>query len=155
MGDFFTIQNMRIIDDHKYDNNSKSFRAWEMTVNQYEHFLTNPEEAIKGILTEFQKDIPEMNEDEMKSFLEWLTPWAKTKIKTAGGETPVNDFHISKGIFLHNFPQNWDQFEKIPMREFLLLLEDLPIILGHKEYDPQRKSERIDGEAIRELKGSL
>lgn len=67
-----------------------------MTVSHYEHFISNPEEAIMDILTEFHKEPPELNEDEMKSFLEWLTPWAKNKMKTAGGETQANDFHISK-----------------------------------------------------------
>lgn len=151
----FYYSNMRIIEEHFYDNNSKSFKAWEMTVGQYERFLVSPEEIIKEILTEFQKEVPGMNEDEMKSFLEWLTPWSKTKVKTPGGDIPTNDFHISKGFFMHYLHQPYWEIDHIPMREFLMILEDLPIILGNKEYDPNRKSERIDGEAIRELKKSL
>lgn len=56
---------------------------------------------------------------------------------------------------MREFHQSYRDLEYIPMREFLMLLEDLPIITGNKEYDPQRKSERIDGEAIRGLQGEL
>lgn len=92
----FYYPDMRIIAEHRYDNNTRSFMAGEMTVLQYEKFIADPENTIIEILTEFQKEAPEMDEYEMKSFLEWLTPWAKNKMKTVGGETQVNDFHISK-----------------------------------------------------------
>ena len=151
---------MRIIETYYYGaGNKHSFRCGEMTVEQYEQFIRDPESTILAMLTEYNDEMPTLTRDEMVVFSTSLMGWAtqiQSRVKQSSkAQTSSDDFHISIGMMMVNAKQQYSEIQRMPMRVFLAILEDLPIILGQEEYDPMRRSERIDGEALGKLRGEV
>lgn len=130
-----------------------------MTVGQYEKFMTDPEEIILDILMEFNEKIPDLSTDEMKEFMKSVLSWSdgfkKNGKKSTGKEDPLDALKISKGMMMFHYHQQEPVIEWMAVRAMFEYLDDLAIVSGKEEYDPLRKSERVDWEWLSKLKGEL
>lgn len=133
-----------------------------MTVEQYERLARDTEWVLQELLGEFNESVPDLTASELEAWTNHIMSTInRNKVQKSLKDTKavaddiMDDFHVSVGYVMHHLHQQYSEILKMPIRLFLDLLEDLPVITGQKPYDPKRKSERIDGEAIGRLKGEL
>ena len=122
-------------------------------------FLKSPEEAIKKVLLEFNKKLPNLSEKHLDKFLDILllkedklSPlfWPK---KSKNQKEKPNDFHISVWIFMKTMHQNYSEIMKMPLWLFLKISEDLEIICWSKDYDENRHSKKADKQKLKDIFG--
>lgn len=144
---------MTWITKYYFDYWNKSFWCYEPSVGDYYLFIKDPEYFIEKKLTEWWKP-PKLTQKQTDRFLRILFDtkendilWTLTKPKkNTDNEQRLKDIHIwiaivSRATYLDAM--------SLPLEMFWKILEDLEIIVWKKEYDPKRKSQRIDSEALK------
>ena len=126
----------------KYWN--RVYIVWELTVWWYFLALSDVEQFIEDIFLEYNRDIPKLDENQLKLLIQKLfniddqdlDSLLNTKKKK---ENPLKDFHIKIWFFMKFFCNSHEQTMKTPLKVFNDLLEDIKIFSWDEKYDPNRK----------------
>ncbi len=141
---------MRKINTYKYRN--KTFKAGELTVGWWLLLLEDPEQFVDRYLLEFNTKVPDLDEQYLQAFL-WTLLMGKEKKKRSKKDAQVmEDIHITIGMMMKHLGTTYEDIMNMPLVFFEKLCEDIEIIIGTKEYDPKRKSDRVDSKSLLGLK---
>lgn len=145
---------MRIVNTFIYSGR-KTFKAGELTVWWYMHYLRDPASALEEILLEYNDKLPNMSDIEMARFLRILFGqhdplWEMLqKVKKPSKEMHdihKEDFHIKVAWVARE--TNMDVIN-MPLEIFKKMLRDFDIITGHTKYDPKRFDKSPDRGALK------
>ena len=142
----------------KYWN--RTYIVWELTVWWYFLALSDVEQFIEDIFLEFNRDIPKLDENQLKLLIQKLfniddqdlDSLLNTKKKK---ENPLKDFHIKIWFFMKFFCNSHEQTMKTPLKVFNDLLEDIKILSWDEKYDPNRKSKNTEKRKLKNLMNNI
>ena len=142
----------------KYWN--RVYIVWELTVWWYFLALSDVEQFIEDIFLEYNRDIPKLDENQLKLLIQKLfdiddqdlDSLLNTKKKK---ENPLKDFHIKIWFFMKFFCNSHEQTMKTPLKVFNDLLEDIKILSWDEKYDPNRKSKNTEKRKLKSLMNNI
>lgn len=155
----------------KYWN--RVYIVWELTVWWYFLALSDVEQFIEDIFLEFNRDIPKLDENQLKLLIQKLfniddqdldsllntkkTRWIAEQERVPWGkkENPLKDFHIKIWFFMKFFCNSHEQTMKTPLKVFNDLLEDIKIFSWDEKYDPNRKSKNTEKRKLKNLMNNI
>lgn len=145
---------------HTFQYYKKTFRAWELTVEDYIYYLLEPEEAIKKILLEFNKNIPDMSETHMKNFLDILFDVNKTEAKSKKEkkvdiQDEIDDMHYFVFFLAKQIKQPLDQIYKMTFKTYRKTMERLDEILDSSKFIKSSEKWKPDKKWLRDVKNII
>jgi len=123
------------------------FKIWELTVWWYFLALTDVEQFLEEIFSEFNSDIPKMDDSQFKVLIKLLfkvkDKELETVLNTKKTKTdPLKDFHIKIWFFMKFFWNSYEQTMNTPLKVFNDLLDDIKIFAWEEKYDKDRKNSK-------------
>lgn len=158
----------RKINVFKYHD--REFRCGDLSVWVYMWMLEDMGEALDYVLREYNEEVPELNDRQMKRFVNILLKWEdvwldediremlwddRKSVKKKWEKVEDSDFHILVGKFMNCCPMWWSELENVPLYIFHKMLKDMGIILGKEKYDKNRNSNVPDKKKFKRLFGDL
>lgn len=117
----------------------------------------DPEYFLEKILTEFNKNPPELTTNEMAAFMQIIFKQESSIsdiFKNKKSESDQKDFHIMLGMFQKTTGNGFLDVMQMPLDIFLKMVDDLGIITGNEKYDKHRNSGKPDKKAFKEAFGN-
>ena len=138
----------------------KIYKIWELTVWWYFLALSDIEQFLEEIFLEFNKEVPKLDEDQLKELLIKLFETKDEELKNIlntrkSNQKPLKDFHIKIWFFMKFFWNSYEQTMKTPLKVFNDLLEDIKIITWEEKYDINRNSQKIEKAKLKNLMNNL
>lgn len=117
--------------------NKKEYIIWELTVWLYWLLLEDVEQFIEEIFSEFNNNIPKINNEELSFLLQELF-WKQEKLEekllqSKASTSDIESFHIIVGQFIKFFGTWYEDTMRIPFRIFQKLLQDAKKISWEEE----------------------
>lgn len=150
---------MRIIHTFIYSGN-KSCKIWELTVGLYYLFLRDPESALEQLLSEYNDILPQFTHTQLERLLDIIFEIKHPKNKLFSIQNSDRNTKelgsLEKDFHLHYVSVckqiQWD-CRDMPLRIFQRIVDDIDILIGKKEYDPQRHQTHVDKQGLRDVMG--
>ena len=138
----------------------KIYKIWELTVWWYFLALSDIEQFLEEIFLEFNKEVPKLDEDQLKELLIKLFETKDEELKNIlntrkSNQKPLKDFHIKIWFFMKFFWNSYEQTMKTPLKVFNDLLQDIKIITWEEKYDINRNSQKIEKAKLKNLMNNL
>lgn len=135
----------------------KTFKCWDLTVWDYLYYIEEPEEALKKILLEFNKELPKMNSLHMKSFLKILFDVKDNNksSKEQDKEYILDIYHNLICITAKNLNQPISEVLNLTLRSFNKIQSDFDVILNPEKFTDKLEKNKVDKKELRELKNII
>ena len=138
----------------------KIYKIWELTVWWYFLALSDIEQFLEEIFLEFNKEVPKLDEDQLKELLIKLFETKDEELKNIlntrkSNQKPLKDFHIKIWFFMKFFWNSYEQTMKTPLKVFNDLLQDIKIITWEEKYDINRNSQKIEKAKLKNFMNNL
>lgn len=128
---------------------NRLYKIADLTVEQYFLLAENPEEWVKSVFLEFNKDLPSgLQQAQIDALFDNLFDFQDKKSK--GWDAGDQDRDVVIGHFMTVYKQQYSEILKMPMRFFLRLYKVVEYVTGAKEYQNNR-NQKPDKKAIRQL----
>ena len=137
-----------------FSASGKTFSCLELSVWQFLRMQDDTESVMMEVVQSCDP-VPDLNERQMRNFVRHLLCVEKESQKNSKNEWESPEYHIIEGQIMHYLHQPLSEIREWSYRYFLLVYEDLSIILWAKEYDKNRKSDKPDKQAIKQALSSF
>ena len=138
-----------------YKARGKEFKVWALL---WGDFLLLNEDAQAGylkIISEFNKDAPQLNKRQMEVFLASLVSNKSLKKEQKKKEVDFGQFLLIEGALMHYLHQDREAIRSWTLEYVMEMMELLPAITGQNSYDEVKNKDKPDKKALKSLKKDL
>lgn len=140
---------------HTYQYYKKTFLAWDLTVSDYMFYLKEPEETIKKILLEFNKEIPKMNEIHMKNFIKNLFHADENKKTKWEISATYESMRVLVAIVAKQLKQPFSEITHLTLQDFFGIQKDIDVIINPDKFKDRFDWDVSNKRKIKELKNII
>lgn len=133
--------------------NKKEYVIRELTVWLYYLFLLDFTQFIEDIFLEFNKEIPKMNEEQLRVFfLSYFDTKDNNKSnKNIPNEENIEILLINIWKFMKFFWNTYEDILNIPFKVFTFMFENIEVITGEKDFIYSKNKEKEDKKKLKNL----
>lgn len=148
----------------KYKAFWKIFLCWDLTVEDHILITKDFEAWFEKILSEFNKEIPELDLQRTQDLYNKITrPNSRADKQTNNAKNekkndkkqeeqdPLKDFHILESSLMKILHQPLSEIRSWTVEYFFMVLDDLDVIVWEKSLNDKRNAERPDRHKIKNL----
>ena len=115
----------------------------------------DPQAGYLKIISEFNKDAPQLNKRQMEVFLASLVSNKSLKKEQKKKEVDFGQFLLIEGALMHYLHQDREAIRSWTLEYVMEMMGLLPAITGQNSYDEVKNKDKPDKKALKSLKKDL
>lgn len=138
-----------------YKARGKEFKVWALLWGDFLLLNEDPQAGYLKIISEFNKDAPQLNKRQMEVFLASLVNNKSLKKEQKKKEVDFGQFLLIEGALMHYLHQDRETIRSWTLEYVMEMMELLPAITGQNSYDEVKNKDKPDKKALKSLKKDL
>ena len=138
-----------------YKARGKEFKVWALLWGDFLLLNEDPQAGYLKIISEFNKDAPQLNKRQMEVFLASLVSNKSLKKEQKKKEVDFGQFLLIEGALMHYLHQDREAIRSWTLEYVMEMMEFLPAITGQNSYDEVKNKDKPDKKALKSLKKDL
>lgn len=138
-----------------YKARGKEFKVWALLWGDFLLLNEDPQAGYLKIISEFNKDAPQLNKRQMEVFLASLVSNKSLKKDQKKGIIDFGQFLLIEGALMHYLHQDREAIRSWTLEYVMEMMELLPAITGQNSYDEVKNKDKPDKKALKSLKKDL
>ena len=138
-----------------YKARGKEFKVWALLWGDFLLLNEDPQAGYLKIISEFNKDAPQLNKRQMEVFLASLVSNKSLKKEQKKKEVDFGQFLLIEGALMHYLHQDREAIRSWTLEYVMEMMELLPAITGQNSYDEVKNKGKPDKKALKSLKKDL
>lgn len=138
-----------------YKARGKEFKVWALLWGDFLLLNEDPQAGYLKIISEFNKDAPQLNKRQMEVFLASLVSNKSLKKDQKKKEVDFGQFLLIEGALMHYLHQDREAIRSWTLEYVMEMMELLPAITGQNSYDEVKNKDKPDKKALKSLKKDL
>ena len=138
-----------------YKARGKEFKVWALLWGDFLLLNEDPQAGYLKIISEFNKDAPQLNKRQMEVFLASLVSNKSLKKEQKKKEVDFGQFLLIEGALMHYLHQDREAIRSWTLEYVMEMMELLPAITGQNSYDEVKNKDKPDKKALKSLKKDL
>lgn len=137
-----------------YKARGKDFKVWALLWGDFLLLNEDPQAGYLKIISEFNKEPPQLNKRQMEVFLASLVS-NNLKKEQKKKEVDFGQFLLIEGALMHYLHQDRESIRSWTLEYVMEMMELLPAITGQNSYDEVKNKDKPDKKALKSLKKDL
>lgn len=138
-----------------YKARGKDFKVWALLWGDFLLLNEDPQAGYLKIISEFNKEPPQLNKRQMEVFLASLVNNKSLKKEQKKKEVDFGQFLLIEGVLMHYLHQDREAIRSWTLEYVMEMMELLPAITGQNSYDEVKNKDKPDKKALKSLKKDL
>lgn len=138
-----------------YKARGKEFKVWALLWGDFLLLNEDPQAGYLKIISEFNKEPPQLNKRQMEVFLASLVSNKGLKKEQKKKEVDFGQFLLIEGALMHYLHQGRETIRSWTLEYVMEMMELLPAITGQNSYDEVKNKDKPDKKALKNLKKDL
>ena len=138
-----------------YKARGKEFKVWALLWGDFLLLNEDPQAGYLKVISEFNKDAPQLNKRQMEVFLASLVSNKSLKKEQKKKEVDFGQFLLIEGALMHYLHQDREAIRSWTLEYVMEMMELLPAITGQNSYDEVKNKDKPDKKALKSLKKDL
>lgn len=138
-----------------YKARGKEFKVWTLLWGDFLLLNEDPQAGYLKIISEFNKEPPQLNKRQMEVFLASLVSNKSLKKDQKKGIIDFGQFLLIEGALMHYLHQDRESIRSWTLEYVMEVMELLPAITGQNSYDEVKNKDKPDKKALKNLKKDL
>ena len=138
-----------------YKARGKEFKVWALLWGDFLLLNEDPQAGYLKIISEFNKDAPQLNKRQMEVFLASLVSNKSLKKEQKKKEVDFGQFLLIEGALMHYLHQDREAIRSWTLEYVMEMMEFLPAITGQNSYDEVKNKDKPDKKALKSIKKDL
>lgn len=138
-----------------YKARGKEFKVWALLWGDFLLLNEDSQAGYLKIISEFNKEPPQLNKRQMEVFLASLVSNKSLKKDQKKGIIDFGQFLLIEGALMHYLHQDREAIRSWTLEYVIEMMELLPAITGQNSYDEVKNKDKPDKKALKNLKKDL
>ena len=138
-----------------YKARGKEFKVWALLWGDFLLLNEDPQSGYLKVISEFNKEPPQLNKRQMEVFLASLVSNKSLKKDQKKGIIDFGQFLLIEGALMHYLRQDREAIRSWTLEYVMEMMELLPAITGQNSYDEVKNKDKPDKKALKNLKKDL
>ena len=138
-----------------YKARGKEFKVWALLWGDFLLLNEDPQAGYLKIISEFNKEPPQLNKRQIEVFLASLVSNKSLKKDQKKGIIDFGQFLLIEGALMHYLHQDREAIRSWTLEYVMEMMELLPAITGQNSYDEVKNKDKPDKKALKSLKKDL